>query len=87
MNVPPTITICRNIFNDINTWLDSHGKSDTVIVSIHISSHLYILNYNTTREYEEIYIPIEDIIKISHERDKEFQLKQIKELGLFKSKK
>lgn len=26
MNVLPTIIVCRNIFHDINTWLDLHGK-------------------------------------------------------------
>lgn len=26
---PPTITICRNIFDDINTWLDEHNKKRT----------------------------------------------------------
>lgn len=71
MKVPPTITICRNIFHDINTWLDLHGKNDAKIVSIHISSNWYILNYNTPPEYEEIHIPVEDIKKICYEKNKD----------------
>lgn len=82
INFPPTVTICRNIFHDINTWLDLNNMKDIKIVSIFISSRAYILNFNTSIEYKEVVIPIEDIIKISKEKNKEFQLKQLKELNL-----
>lgn len=57
-------------------------KSDTTIVSIHISSRWYILNYNTPSEYEEINIPIEDIKDISYKKNVEFQNNEIKKLRL-----
>lgn len=78
----PTITICRNIFHDINTWLYLHGKSDTIIVSIHISSRWYVINYNTPPKYEEINIPVEDIKSISYKKNKEFQNNERKKLKL-----
>ena len=74
---PPTITICRNIFDDINTWLDEHNKKELKIVNVFFSSGYYILNYNTTIEFEEVYIPIEDIKLISNNKNKAFQQEQI----------
>ena len=74
---PPTITICRNIFDDINTWLDEHNKKELKIVNVFFSSKYYILNYNTTIEFEEVYIPIEDIKLISNNKNKAFQQEQI----------
>ena len=74
---PPTITICRNIFDDINTWLDEHNKKELKVVNVFFSSRYYILNYNTTIEFEEVYIPIEDINQISYNKNKAFQQEQI----------
>lgn len=74
---PPTITICRNIFDDINTWLNEHNKKELKIVNVFFSSRYYILNYNTTIEFEEIYVPIEDIKLISNNKNKAFQQEQI----------
>ena len=69
----PTITICRNIFDDINTWLYEHNKKELKIVNVFFSSRYYILNYNTTIEFEEVYIPIEDIKLISNNKNKAFK--------------
>ena len=73
----PTITICRNIFDDINTWLDEHNKKELIVVNVFFSSRYYILNYNTAIEFEEVFIPIEDIKLISHNKNKAFQQKEI----------
>ena len=73
MNVPPTITICRNIFDDINTWLDEHNKKNLKVVNVFFTSRYYILNYNTTIEFEEVLVPIEDISQISYNKNKKFQ--------------
>lgn len=62
---PPTITISRNIFDDINTWLDEHNKKELKVVNIVFTGRYYILNCNTTIDYEEVSIPIEDIKLIS----------------------
>lgn len=82
---PPTITICRNIFDDINTWLDKHNKKELKVVNVFFSARYYILNYNTTIEFEEVYIPIEDIKLISNNKNKAFQQEQINKYN--KSKK
>jgi len=82
---PPTITICRNIFDDINTWLDEHNKKNLKVVNVFFSARYYILNYNTTIEFEEVYIPIEDIKLISNNKNKAFQQEQINKYN--KSKK
>ena len=74
---PPTITICRNIFDDINTWLDEHNKKELKVVNVFFTSKYYILNYNTTIEFEAVYIPIEDIKLISHNKNIAFQQKEI----------
>ncbi len=74
---PPTITICRNIFDDINTWLDEHNKKELKVVNVFFSARYYILNFNTTIEFEEIFIPIEDIKLISENKNKAFQQEQI----------
>jgi hypothetical protein len=74
---PQTITICRNIFDDINTWLDEHNKKELKVVNVFFSARYYILNYNTTIEFEEVYIPIEDIKLISNNKNKAFQQEQI----------
>jgi len=74
---PPTITICRNIFDDINTWLDEHNKKELKVVNVFFSARYYILNYNTTIEFEEVCIPIEDIKLISNNKNKAFQQEQI----------
>lgn len=74
---PPTITICRNVFDDINTWLDEHNKKNLKVVNVFFTSRHYILNYNTTIEFEEVYIPIEDIKLISNNKNKAFQQEQI----------
>ena len=81
----PTITICRNIFDDINTWLDEHNKKELKVVNVFFSARYYILNYNTTIEFEEVYIPIEDIKLISNNKNKAFQQEQINKYN--KSKK
>lgn len=70
---PPTITICRNIFDDINTWLDEHNKKNLKVVNVFFTSRYCIINYNTTIEFEEVLIPVEDISKISYNRNKKFQ--------------
>lgn len=70
---PPTITICRNIFDDINTWLDEHNKKNLKVVNVFFTSKYYILNYNTTIEFEEVFVPVEDIIQISYNKNKKFQ--------------
>lgn len=70
---PPTITICRNIFDDINTQLDEHNKKNLKVVNVFFTSRYCILNYNTTIEFEEVLIPVEDISKISYNRNKKFQ--------------
>lgn len=71
INIPPTITISKNIFSDINTWLNEHNL-DIVVVSILITSKYYILNYHTTIEYKEIIIPIEDIKEIARIKNIKF---------------
>ena len=70
---PPTITICRNVFDDINTWLDEHNKKNLKVVNMFFTSRYYILNYNTTIEFEEVLVPIEDISQISYNKNKKFQ--------------
>ena len=74
---PPTITICRNIFDDINTWLNEHNKKELKVVNVFFSARCYILNYNTTIEFEDVCIPIEDIKLISNNKNKAFQQEQI----------
>ena len=70
---PPTITICRNIFDDINTWLDEHNKKNLKVANVFFTSRHYILNYNTTIEFEEVLVPVEDISQISYNKNKKFQ--------------
>ena len=70
---PPTITISRNIFDDINTWLDEHNKKYLKVVNVFFTGRYYILNYNTTIEFEEVRVPVEDISKISYNKNKKFQ--------------
>ena len=70
---PPTITICRNVFDDINTWLDEHNKKNLKVVNVFFISRHYILNYNTTIEFEEVLVPVEDISQISYNKNKKFQ--------------
>ena len=70
---PPTITICRNVFDDINTWLDEHNKKNLKVVNVFFTSRYYILNYNTTIEFEEVLVPVEDISQISYNKNKKFQ--------------
>lgn len=70
---PPTITICRNVFDDINTWLDEHNKKNLKVVNVFFTSRYYILNYNTTIEFEVVLVPIEDISQISYNKNKKFQ--------------
>lgn len=70
---PPTITICRNIFEDINSWLDLNNMKNIKIVNVFITSRYYILNYNTSIEYKQINIPVEDIKNISYKKNVQFQ--------------
>jgi len=74
---PPTITISRNIFDDINTWLDEHGKKNLKVVNIMFTGRYYIINFNTTIEFEEVHIPVEDISQISYNKNKAFQQEQV----------
>ena len=77
---PPTITICRNIFDDINTWLDQHNKKELKIVNVFFSSRYYILNYNTTIEFEEIYIPNSSFpIRIPQDNEALHLLQQVRD--------
>lgn len=70
----PTITICRNIFNDINTQLEEHNKTNVKIVNVFVTSRAYIINFNSTIEFEEILIPVEDIKEISYNKNKIIKL-------------
>ena len=74
---PPTITISRNIFDDINTWLDEHGKKNLKVVNIMFTGRYYIINFNTTIEFEEVHISVEDISQISYNKNKAFQQEQV----------
>lgn len=83
---PPTITICRNVFDDINTWLDEHNKKNLKVVNVFFTSRHYILNYNTTIEFEEVLVPIEDISQISYNKNKKFQENRVNKYNKPKKK-
>ena len=46
----------------------------------------YILNYNTTIEFEEVCVPVEDISQISYNKNKKFQEDMINKYNKIKKK-